>query len=100
MDASNTCPLCSAESLRRELGIRRGQDLTSSLTVLKELSEEDYTLALERLDRFGNGIIRADFEDRVRRAKKKRTLSAMRRPAAAVPTPAVAPGAGGEGAAD
>ena len=42
LEAGNTCPLCSAESLTRELGIRRGQDITSALTTLKDLSENDY----------------------------------------------------------
>ena len=50
LNRRGSCPLCSAKSLTRELGIRRGQDLTSALTRLKDLSTVDFTSALERLD--------------------------------------------------
>ena len=97
LKGSKKCLLCSAESLTRELSIRRGQDLISALTKLKDLSENDYNLALERLDNFGDGIIRADFESRVRRTNQKRTMSVLREAAAADPAPAaLAPEAGGE----
>ncbi|CAE7221008.1 unnamed protein product [Symbiodinium pilosum] len=71
-----SCPLCSAESLTRELGIRGGQDLTSALTRLKDQSAVDFTLALERSDRLGNAAIWNDFQARVARTKRLVTLAA------------------------
>ena len=78
-----SCPLCSADSLTRELEIRRGQDLTSALTRLKDQSAVDFALALERLDRFGSAAIKNDFQARVERTKRRKTLAAARQLVAA-----------------
>ena len=85
-----SCPLCSAESLTREPGIRGGQDLTSALTRLKDQSAVDFTLALERFDRLGNAAIWNDFQARVARTKRRLTLTAARRIVDAAAPPAAA----------
>ena len=45
LDTEGACPLCNAERLQHELGVRHGQDLTSALRRIKEVSEETYALA-------------------------------------------------------
>ena len=88
LDTEGACPLCNAERLQHELGVRHGQDLTSALRRIKEVSEETYALALERLDRFVSADVMEDFKGRVTRAKHRKTLAAAapkKRPAAAAP---------------
>ena len=43
----------------------------------------DFTLALERLDRFGNVAIKNDFQARVECTKRRKTLAAARQLVAA-----------------
>ena len=79
LDTEGACPLCNAERLQHELGVRHGQDLTSALRRIKEVSEETYALALERLDRFVSADVMEDFKGRVTRAKHRKHWQQPRR---------------------
>ena len=101
--SGKTCPLCSAESLAAALGSRAGQDVTSGLLLIKAASENAFSEALQRLDRFdthGRNLPQ-EFRSRIARAEHRRSRSALRRPAAAGPElepRAAGEHAGGDGA--
>ena len=77
------CPFCSAESLAAACASRSGQDVTQALLRIRAADAAAYQVALERLERFGNAAMRADYELRVERADSRRERRALRRPAAA-----------------
>ena len=82
-DGERKCPFCCADALDTARASRGGQDITMALNKLKEVSADALQQGLSRLERFGGEILREEYSQRVERAIRKRSLAAMRRPAAA-----------------
>ena len=74
---------------------RKGGDLTAALKAIKSRSDEQYRLALERLDRFKSSATAEEFRRRVDRCEQRSAAAVLRRPAAAADA-APAAEAGGE----
>ena len=95
VSSGRLCPLCDAGSLEQALLSRKGGDLTAALKAIKSRSDEQYRLALERLDRFKSSATAEEFRRRVDRCEQRSAAAVLRRPAAAADA-APAAEAGGE----
>ena len=87
-EGGRRCPLCDHTSLRLAMASRNGQEITSALVIIEAASSELYTAALRRLEDMEGAAVAVDFRSRVERTKRRRSQSALRRPAAAGPAPA------------